>query len=81
MTTGLQHRAAAGISEFLGLSPAPQGESGLGVSGIYLKATGEINRGRVHSYGEYAHFDLYIHALNTAGRPVPNNPTSTLAGF
>lgn len=81
VTEKSRKRAANAILEYLGLGQRPQADTGLGIGAIHLGSTGEINRGRVHAYGEYIHYNIYLEALSLAGRPVPNNPSNTLSGF
>ena len=63
-----------------GKDTANQGNPG-GAPTIYLEGVHELNASRLKAYGEHIHFNTYLRALSLAGRPVPNNPSATLAGF
>ncbi len=65
-------------------SPGGQGDpsnTGGGVGAIYRQALHEVNVDRPQTYGEYAHYAIFLQALSLADRPVPNNPSNTLTGF
>ena len=85
LTKDLQQSLKTSALQLFGFGSAETGVVGNGGWGsstqIHLESASNITNDRVRIYGEYVHFDRFLTALSLADRPVPNNPSATLAGF
>jgi RHS repeat-associated protein len=78
--TAFLNDVSSGLSRFFG-SPVQTAVVVTGRPLVLGSSRKEVNRRNKGIYGEYIHYQIWLDAMQRAGRTVPNNPNHVLTSF